>query len=399
MKGIVASLALAGLLCVSSCTTNNNNTQIILGMTFTLQGVVADAVTGARLGGDLKLYLVQGAEIRGPTRLDSNTGDALAGEYAFVGIPLDFNNGNVTWKVVALKTGYQRFESDLTFNANFGEDNIIDQVYSRIGNIYLFPTGVTAPEYDITAMYLGRPVPTATVQLDPVNQSVVFAQGDALSQSPGLTPSLQAATDASGKAAFAGNLLAVGVSYNVQVLPVAFKDTTGTTVQLGLFNPNTPVTITAGISNTALTVALVDLVAGNPTPLFLVSASNQPSNQPIPTGQLAFVFNAPVSLVNPNGFGAALTAGTNAAGNAPGAGVLAATPVTASLSTDGLTLTLTPNFTTAPAADDRGTSITYSNGTGLVSPKDYPAQSLAIFTALKFSDGTAPSGVVAMRGP
>src|SRR5438552_17433805 len=111
MNGITKRLAMAGLLIACSC---GNPNVLALGTTWTLTGVVADAVTGARIGGgDLKLYLVQGADVRGPTRLITS-GD-LMGEYAFSGIPADFASGtNQTWKVVVVKGGYQRFESEIS---------------------------------------------------------------------------------------------------------------------------------------------------------------------------------------------------------------------------------------------------------------------------------------------
>src|SRR4051812_4537902 len=102
MTRIPKRLALAGLLTLFACSDSNNPVTLV-DLSFTLQGVVADAITGARLGGDLKLYLVQGPSIRGPSRLISGAGDPLEGEYAFTGVPLNFNGGNNIFKVIAIR--------------------------------------------------------------------------------------------------------------------------------------------------------------------------------------------------------------------------------------------------------------------------------------------------------
>ena len=120
MTRIANRLAMAGLLLAISCTGSSGI--LTLGVSYTLQGIIADAVTGQRLGGDLKLYLIQGPEVRGPSRLITGTSDPLMGEYAFTGIPVTFagfdGTPSNTWKVVAIRSGYQRFESELAFNPN-----------------------------------------------------------------------------------------------------------------------------------------------------------------------------------------------------------------------------------------------------------------------------------------
>ena len=50
---------------------------------------------------------------------------------------------------MAVKPGYQRFESDLTFVAT-STATVVDTVYNLIGNIYLFPIGASAPTYTFT---------------------------------------------------------------------------------------------------------------------------------------------------------------------------------------------------------------------------------------------------------
>jgi hypothetical protein len=414
------SLAVAGLLFAVGC----SGTPAIqtLGATYTLQGIVADAVTGARLGGDLKLFLIQGPEVRGPSRLITGTTDPLMGEYAFAGIPVAFAAGNSTWKVVAIRSNYQRFESEITFVGALGiGGTTIDQAFSRIGNIYLFPTGVTAPDYTFQTLYNGKPVQGATIQLDPISASngntfINGGAGDTLPAFNGYVASLSAQTDAAGKATFPGNLLAVGGMYNVQVLPVAFKEPiTGTIIQLGLTpatGPGAKPSIIAGLTAAVQVIALADLTPStSAVPLYIADASNKAANQVQPNGTLVVTFNIPVTLVNPNGFNAAFNPGTKADGVTAGTGALNTTQnVNASLSADGLTLTLAPNYTgsggQAPAATDRGVAIRYAEGTAMIIAKDYPSRTFSVLspspgpTLLHFADGTSvETGVVVISGP
>lgn len=425
MNRIAKRLAIAGLLIAVACTNASIQT---LGSTYTLQGIVADAVTGARIGGDLKMFLIQGPEVRGPSRMITGTSDPLMGEYAFTGIPVEYASGNNVWKVVVVKSGYQRFESEVAFVAStvggVGSTALLDSAFSRIGNIFLFPTGATAPDYTFVASYNGKPVPGATVQLDPISASngntfVTGGSGDTLPAYNGYVAALAATTDTTGKATFAGTLLALGARYNVQVLPVAFKDptTNTTTLELGLIPPPSAggkPGIIVGLDSVLQSLALSDLTPATGLPLYLADASNRAVGSIQTNGALVITFNAPVALVNANGFGAAFSAGTKADGTTPGTAQLnTVQPVNASLSPDGLTLTLAPNYSGAPAgsagtpaapgATDRGVEIQYKNGSSAVAPKDYPAATFNVLTppggALKFADGSGESGVVIISAP
>jgi hypothetical protein len=293
----------------------------------------------------------------------------------------------------------------------------VDTSYNKIGNIYLFPVGVGSPDYTVTTTYNGKPVGTATVQLDPIPASdsgtfVVGGTGDTLTATNGYLASLAQTTDATtGKTTFAGTSLALGVFYKVTVLPVTFKDSAGTTVQLGTFNPaGAGINFIAGLGTTDIQIPLVKVNAPGAALLYATGASNRATGQLATDGKLTITLSAPVTLANPTGFNATLNPGTNAAGTAAGAGVLSATqPVIATL-TDPQTLVLAPNYTNAPAGTDRGVAITYANGPpagapvgvgpGQLVPKDYPALSFSAFGGgLRFADGTAVSGVVNITGP
>jgi hypothetical protein len=415
-------LAMAGLLLAMSCGPG----VLTLGSTYTLQGIVADAITGARVGGDLKLFLVQGPEVRGPARLITGTTDPLMGEYAFTGIPVAYNSGDNVWKVVVVKTGYQRFESEVTFPVSTidedasGPNAILDGAFSKIGNIYLFPVGVPAPDYKFTFTYNNKPVPNATVQLDPISASNAGAFTVGSSTLPafnGYVPSLTATTDANGAAVFAGATLSVGAAYKPQVLPVQFKETaTATPIQLALFNPaGASLTFIAGLgsSDQHLTLAAVPPTPAG-IPLYVTSESNFITSSLQSDGKLVVTFSIPVAVQSIDGYTAALNPGTKADGSA-GTGALNATkPVNATLSTDGLTLTLAPNYATAPAGTERGLSITYDEGpppgaaagvtAPVIEPKDYPASAFSLFgtgpgTQLKLVNGATVTAKVQMTAP
>lgn len=423
MNRIVKRLATAGLVAVAACsggTTIGGGTGPVQSenLTGTLQGIVADAVTGKRVGGDLKLFLIQGATVRGPSRLITGATDPLQGEYAFNGVPVDLASGDATWKVVAVATGYQRFEAEFSFLANSASGagfpgNYLDTVYNKIGNIFLFPVGATAPDYSFTLLYNGKVVPGATVELDPLpatNLAKFNTTSDNLSPDTGYVEGIQAtATDASGKTTVAGAGLALGGVYAVSVLPVTFTDTAGTKVQLGLLCAGSGEsgcgTITVGFSDTNRVINLTDLTAAaTGTPLYVATASNRPAGLLQADGKLTVTFNAPVSVPYLNAFSATVSSGTQVDGTAGKAALCPNTncptqePVAATLSSDGLTLTLAPNFNPAPLATDRGVSITYTNGPppptnpvvfpgpgGFIEPKDYPAQVFVLF-------GTVPAG-------
>jgi len=308
---------------------------------------------------------------------------------------------------------------------------LLDNVYNRIGNIFLFPTGVTAPDYNITTTYNGAPVPGATVQLDPISASnggafATGGTGDTLAANNGYVTSLQATTDANGLAKFTGALLAVGAAYKVQVLPVAFKQPiSGATIQLALYNPTAgpgSAPFIAGLGNIDQHIALSALPpspAG--VPLYVTSATNAVTGSLQANGALVVTFSVPVSGQSiAGGFFATLNPGTKADGTA-GAGVLNATnPVIGSLSADGLTMTMTANYTggggVAPAGNERGLAITYVEGPPpgaaagvtfpLIEAKDYPGVPFDLFTAsgggvtqLRTASGTFVSGRVQIVAP
>ena len=77
--------------------------------TFTLQGKIMDAITGAPIGNDstgtITMFLIQGDADRGPTKLHTDPADPLVGEYSISGIPADIAGDPVLYKVVVYRQG------------------------------------------------------------------------------------------------------------------------------------------------------------------------------------------------------------------------------------------------------------------------------------------------------
>lgn len=404
MKNARAFALVAVALAISACdtkdTTSNNTTFAPTPIneftgTYSLQGFVADATTGARLGGDLQLFLLQGATVRSASRLATTATDPLLGEYAFAGIPADYNTGNKTFKVVAIRTGYQRFEAEITFDVNVDNAPVeLDTIYNKIGNIFMYPIGATTPTYQFTVTYNGRPVPNATVLLDPTetaNEPTANTYHALTTAAGGYVASLSATTNASGIATFAGATLSLGAAYRAEVLPVSFTDIGGSVFQLARYQATS--NLVAGVSVVEQNIALGDLVptASN---LYVLSASTQVTGSVNAAGALTVVFSAPVVLRNSTGFTATSNSLTAVFGTAP---------ANATLSADGRTLTLTPIFTTAPT-EANGVTITYGNGTAFVEAVDYPGIARTVFASaagqLTFANGaTTVDGVVTMKAP
>ena len=378
----------------------------------TLQGTIMNAITGERIGGkDMEIYLIQGDTVRKPTTFNTgekngggffqrndNATTALMGEYSFTDIPAgsSFATGDATnptdpehneYKMVVIKAGYQRFEAVVDL---FDIDN-------KIGNIYLFPEGYATPDYifNIVCKDGGKPVPNATVLFQPqaAANDMLTSDDNVLKPANGYLPSLQAVSDAKGMVTFAGSKLALGARYALTVLPVEFEG-----IHLGI-NEDSTFDIGYTTSYYIDMVYLVDL-EGYDYGLYVKEISNLAYDQVDSTGTLKITFNRPVTLgARPAPATANFGATASVAGYHASSGVLDATaPVTAVPSTDGLTLTLTPKWTTAPAATDFDTAIQYLDGTGYLSVKGYPG-SVINLTNLQDAYGNYISTTVLLTTP
>ncbi|MCK9419771.1 MAG: hypothetical protein M0R70_10375 [Nitrospirae bacterium] len=319
--------------------------------TGTLQGKIMDAVTGGSIGndadGELNIWLIQGTENRGADKLDRDINSPLCGEYAFSGIPVDINTGEITFKIVVVKSGYQRFEANVsTIEAvvNFsGNNDLLNTVINMIGNIYLFPLGTTAGDVSVYVYDpQGDVVPNATVllQQDEANNTETAYTGNRLIPAAGLYTSLTTTTNASGLATFSSADLVLGGGYRVSVEPINIGG-----MQLAA---NTPAAFIVG---TASTTRVVNMAVTN-NALYATAASNQAPGSVTASGVLTVTFNQPIILTT-TGFNAAGLASNNTNTNFDFQAVLSA---------DGLTMTLTPNSAiTGTTADRAGSVVTFTS--------------------------------------
>lgn len=378
-------LLVAGMMlgCVG-CAESHINTNPSFLKYGTYQGKIMDALTGAAIGGnDLKMYLIQGTDNRKPDKLITGTNDDLVGEYAFSKIPVQIVANDITFKVVVIKAGYQRFEADVSISASF-VSNTTDEVFNKIGNIYLYPLGSSAG--DITVYVYSpqnRTIPDATVLLrqNVINNNIISYTGDRLLPTAGLYSSLTSNTDASGKATFSGANLTLGGSYSVVVEALTFD---------GQELRTTSPAIDPFIVGVASTTRVVNMnLATGATSLFAISASNSVPGTITSSGILTITFNHAV-LLNTTAFGASL--------NAANGTLLASPTVNAQLSDDKVTLTLTPTFTTT----EKGATITYAyNGNIFLWYSQYSQlkTGYTLFTGgptdvINIATGLAVSGVV-----
>lgn len=321
--------------------TNTTQSTVVPG---TLQGKVMDATTGKAVvndattpANDIKMYLIIGSEARTPSKAVFSATNDLAGEYAFDNIPVTRVGGggatgeapavagpNATYKLVVVKPGYQRFESEFSFEGDAikppGSQDptlIYDGKYLKIGNIYLYPNAATAADYSVTVKYNSKAVSGATVQLiQNVNANVATAelQGGSNGQanavadthrllpSLGLMPTLSGTTDANGNFVFKGTDLVLGGRYSPVVLPIKTAAADGG-VQLAKTN-GVAFTVGAAGAGTASAVSqsidMADAVAGaNAAALFVASASNTTAGAVTGTtgpGILTLTFSRPVVL-------------------------------------------------------------------------------------------------------
>lgn len=366
----------------------------------TLQGTVFNAITGARITDQsLDVYLVQGTSYR---EASVRTGDKLfAGDYAISSIPTTTGN-NITYRVAAMADGYQDFESAVSFTLN--TTTLQDKQANFLANIYLYPQGTYANDITVNVTYNDEPVSGATVLLNPrtgSNQLTTDTSNTSLfvAQS-GYQGAFEATTDASGVATFAAENLVLGGQYNIDVMP-----TTHEGIQLQV-SRGTATYFTVGADTTLRNVAMSQAVPGNDNGLYVTSISNADADNITASGALTVVFSRAVSLVDETAIGADLIGDTvNAVLDATD---LPNSSVNASLSADGLTLTLTPVFTTDPvtfdgtnsATADDDLSVRYENVVVRLADSDDSAVIYTLFGvngaagALVDTSGAAPSASV-----
>jgi hypothetical protein len=339
--------------------------------TGSLQGKIMNALTGAALGNDnnseLKVWLIQGTDNRGASKLVTDTNDPLCGEYAFDNIPIDLYYGNATFKVVVVKSGYQRFEADVELNDNLiaNDDgmvsNTFDRVINMIGNIYLFPEGTLAGDVTIVVLDSNNtPLPNANIKIyqDVENNNSVASNmvdidntsyengfglnptSDVLYPTGGLYTSMSMTTDSNGVATVSGTSLVLGGKYTVWVAGQTFG---------GEILSSNNTTFTELTANVPVVVKLSGQT------LYAISASNQNPGTITASGVLTVTFNQPIALTT-TGFDFSGLDSTN---------TVTTGHILADISADGLTMTLTPaSYCTGTTANKAGSIVTFTPDAG-----------------------------------
>lgn len=297
-----------------------------------LQGSVFDAITGEPLDRDgLKVTLVQGKKYR-KASLNKN----YAGDYYISGIPTSVN-GNITYRIMAEKEGYQTVVS--TYSPTYGTDDADIQIQDKraadVGNFFLYPVGVSATDVKAQILFDGKPVDGATVLLQPTTAASALTQtGTATNFLPslGYERALQATTDADGRVTFAAAELVLGGEYTFQVLP-----TTKDGVQLVL---NDTVTNTVKVGTDALdrTITLSDTEKYQGE-LYISNTSNRFADHLAANGALAITLNKTVTIVSQTDLVATLA-------NAKTAALDVSPAASATAAVAGLVITITPNLAT-----------------------------------------------------
>lgn len=333
-----------------------------------IQGVLIDANTGKRVslqnlsGNDGVFVLVGGEKIRA-TPLATGGDARLDGEYYICDVPFDN-----AYPVFALVSGYLPFHGTIQV-ASALQSTANNARAIAEGNIRLFPLGSETRDFQLRVVNSGAGVANATVRLDPIadaagagNDSIIGKGGTFLRPSDARMISLTASTNAEGVATFAAANIVLGGRYRFMITPRADANLNGSIS--GIFNMGID-TPAAGNLGTAASARngfefTVDL-ASEAAAIRLVSCSLETKNYDA-EGSIKYLFNQPVEIVTIDNVTATLGGGTGASILATNtAGNSASEQVT--IAGDGTnSLTLKPNFATAPsAATEPNLTVTFDN--------------------------------------
>lgn len=324
----------------------------------TLSGVVRNAETNGVISDkSLEVKFFQGTSVR-KAKLSRDDG-----YYSVNKIPTNFSNAN-QYRISVNAEGYLPFEGTVSFQGNQATytSNILDKEIYEIGNINLFPVGTTAADYKVTVTYDGKRVPNTEViaELNSVTQFVQNSQATLITASTTMNVAadnvtrITTTTDENGVATFAGSDLVLGGSYDLTVKPTSFNGVT-------VFDAGS-VDFNVGTSQLETSLPLNSLSNGTAEGLYVVKTSNENTNaEGNGSGALTIEFSKVVTVVKPDGITANLAPGLEADGVTAGASALTATDPVAITGSGTNTITLTPQFQTAPEAGDTGVTVTYGS--------------------------------------
>lgn len=356
---IISSVSLLAACGGEDRISNNSVDQNYHEITTTLQGSVFNAIDGSRITDkSLRVTLVQGTDYR---KAKVRTGDSdFAGDYAIKSIPTS-TNGNIDYRIVSTVDGYQPFETTVGFSVSI--EDLQDRKANVVGNMYMYPLGAYASDVKVNVTFNNEPVEGATVLLNPRTASNILTTdaSNTLTLVNGFQQAMTTVTDASGVATFAAANLVLGGQYNIDVMPTTYE---GSQLQA---NRGTAPYFTVGSTTNIRNVSMAESVPGASNGLYITNASNTDAEVVTTSGALVLNFSRAIALVDETNVTATLAGDTINA-------VLDATTapdssVNAVVSNNGLTLTLTPVFTTAPinsdttnhATADDNLTVNYSN--------------------------------------
>lgn len=343
-----------------------------------LSGVIRNAETNGVISDkSLEVKFFQGTSVR-KAKLSRDEG-----YYSVNKIPTNFNNAN-QYRISVNAEGYLPFEGTVSFQGNQANytNNILDKEIYEIGNINLYPVGTTAADYKVTVTYDGKRVPNTEViaELNSVTQFVQNSQATLITVASDNVTRITTTTDENGVATFAGSDLVLGGRYDLTVKPTSFNGVT-------VFYAGS-VSFNVGTSQLETSLTLNPLSNGTAEGLYVVKTSNENTNaEGNGSGALKIEFSQSVTVVKEDDIAVTLAPGLKADGVTAGASALTATnPVTVTGSGTN-TITLTPQFQTAPEAGDTRVTVTYGNllvklagvdrhidvlGGGLIAPSGLP---------------------------
>lgn len=283
--------------------------------------------------------------------LNSSNGIEADGCYQIENIPPDME-----FPLFANVDGFERFHGQVIYPLPDTTVELDRQNPQIVGNIRLFPKGYSV-DYRLQVSFAGRPIPGVKVlcQYLATNANTVSVDGSFLQPQNTTSGTVSASTDENGVALLPGNQFVIGARYNCE----AISDQNVEGRLLAADN----ISITAGVTQANLQVTLS--ASGVPDGSFYALYSNVDSQDVLhgANGQIRVTFNRPVEILpgtedcqlatlaapdtNQNNVVAALPPNTTGNGTSE--------TVSASLSSDGLTLTLSLRGATNLDTGDLGT--------------------------------------------
>ena len=302
-----SALAIGLIACGGDIKDNTTAPQNYHDITVDLQGTVFDAVTGQRISTDgLKVTLVQGDNYR-----TAKTNGDFQGDYFIGNIPASANLGNITYRIIAEKDGYQTIESTYQPSALVvtAADRLQDRKVAELGNFYMYPNGAAVHDLSVKVFYNGQPVNGATITLQPqttATTAITSTTGvgtTVFTQNAGFKAAPVSTTNANGLATFPASSLVLGASYRFTALPTKHNG-----YDLVLTNGATVTAGTGTGTSASQTTLVMDRVASFADNLYIEDVSNLLSGSVQPNGNLVITLNrSDVTYVGTANLSAALT--------------------------------------------------------------------------------------------